>query len=107
VPNKAARYVLVIAEPEEWPKYRHRRGTYARGDRTVPGERAGAEGGAKYTDARVHVPRKVLTAPIIARARARARTGVISDILFRMGNRTDERELVEWELSSLSLRASL
>jgi len=31
---------------------------------------------------------------------------VISDILFRMGNRTDERELVEWELSSLSLRAS-
>jgi hypothetical protein len=21
--------LLVIAEPEEWPKYRHRRGTYA------------------------------------------------------------------------------
>jgi hypothetical protein len=38
-------------------------------------------------------------------ARAHA-WGVISDILFRMGNRTDERELVEWELSSLSLRAS-
>ena len=37
--------------------------------------------GAKYTDARVHVLRKVLTAPHVR---------VISDILFRMGNRTDE-----------------
>jgi len=80
--------------------------------RTLEGTRArgtgrcaerGRKGGAKYTDARVHVLRKVLTAPIVT---PRARTGVISDILFRMGNRTDERELVEWELSSLSLRAS-